>query len=190
MASAEPAGQDLFESAADQQRFLAVARLAYFTPVREYPPLGDRKAAATLAASGLMITVMLFFVGTIIDLFQHPRPLVTAAVGVLVVAIAGLLIAAAGNAFHALFLPVPPPPPGLAFYPQIAARDREEYRQAVKGLTHAEALDHMLNYNYSLATQSTIKFGLIVRAVTCLEITFILWLALMGVIALGGSTEG
>lgn len=172
---------------AERDRFLSIARLAYYTPVREYPPLGDRKAAATLAASGLMISVVLFFVQPIIALVEGPRRVVAAAVALLVAAIAGLLVAAAVNAFHALFLPAPPPPPGLAFYPQIAGREREEYRRAVKQVTHAEALDHLLNYNYSLASQSTIKFAMIERAVTCLEITFFLWLALMAVITLGGS---
>ena len=172
---------------ADLDRFLSVARLAYYTPVREYPPLGDRKAAATLAASGLMITVLLFFAPPIIALVDGPRPVLAAAVGVLIGTVASLLAVAAVNAFHALFLPPPPPPPGLAFYPQIAARDREEYREAVKKVTHAEALDHMLHYNYSLAFQSATKFRMVERSVTCLELTFVFWLALMAVIALGGS---
>lgn len=174
-------------SSAERDRFLAIARLAYYTPVREYPPLGDRKAAATLAASGLMVTVLLFFVEMIIRLVEDPRLHVSLPVGLIVLAIASLLVATAGKAFHALFLPVPPPPPGLAFYPQIAARDRQDYREAVKALTDDEALDHMLHYNYSLATQSTIKFRMIERAVDCLEATFILWLVLMALIALLGS---
>ena len=41
------------------------ARLAFFTPVREYPPLADRKASVLLAANGLMVTVLLTFSGAI-----------------------------------------------------------------------------------------------------------------------------
>ena len=43
------------------ERLLGPARLAYFTPVREYPPLGDRKSLTMLTLNGLMMTVMYLF---------------------------------------------------------------------------------------------------------------------------------
>jgi len=40
---------------------LGPARLAYFTPVFEQPTLADRKAMFILGASGLLVTVLMFF---------------------------------------------------------------------------------------------------------------------------------
>src|SRR5947209_18012161 len=52
----------------DMQAFVGMARLAYFTPLHEHPTLADRKATFILGANGLLITVLLFFIGPITTL--------------------------------------------------------------------------------------------------------------------------
>jgi hypothetical protein len=45
----------------DLATVLGPARLAFFTPVFEQPTLADRKAMFILGASGLLVTVLMFF---------------------------------------------------------------------------------------------------------------------------------
>jgi hypothetical protein len=168
------------------ESLLGAARLAYFTPVREYPPLGDRKAVALLAADGLMASVLLVFSGRIgAIILGKVQPLAWLTGGVLAT-LATLVLIGAWNAFAALTLPTPPMPDSLAYYPHIAALSPEEYRRRVRSLGHREALRAMLHYNYSLATLSVHKFRLVERSVSCVRGTFELWIVLLALVALGG----
>jgi hypothetical protein len=169
------------------ERLLGPARLAYFTPVREYPPLGDRKAVALLAAFGLMTTVLLVFAGRIGAMVERGwgSPLAWLA-GAILAALVSLVMVGARYAFAALVLPIPPMPDSLAFYPHIAALTADEYRRRVLALDHPRALRHMLHYNYSLATLSVAKFRLVERSFRCVRATFELWIALLVLIAARG----
>ncbi len=162
------------------------ARLAYFTPVREYPPLADRKASVLLAASGLMVTVLLTFSRPIAAIIDGDRPWASLLLLLVLIPLTTLMLMGAWFAFRALTRPIPPMPGSLAFYPHIAALERDEYRRQVKALDHDSAVAAMLHYNYSLATLSVVKFQLIERSIGCARLTFTLWMAfLLLVVVLG-----
>ncbi|WP_435010759.1 hypothetical protein P12x_002037 [Tundrisphaera lichenicola] len=160
------------------------ARLAYFTPVREYPPLGDRKASALLTAYGLMVTVLLTFsqdIGSIVS--GENRWAAVLLLGILA-PLAVLILIGAWYAFLALTRTIPPMPNSLAFYPHIAAQPLGGYLDRVKSLDQSSAVSAMLHYNYSLATLSVLKFRLIDRSIACVRATFKLWVVLMLMVAL------
>jgi hypothetical protein len=172
--------------ATDDERRLGALRLGYFTPVREYPPLADRKASALVAAYGLMVTVLLFFGGPIEAIIEGPDPIEAYATAAVLAALATLILVGAWNAFRALTRPIPPMPTSLAFYPHIAALPLDAYRAAVCGLDHDRALRAILHYNYSLATLSVAKFRLVERSIRCARGTFALWMLLLILITLLG----
>jgi hypothetical protein len=161
-----------------------VARLAFFTPVREYPPLADRKASALLAAYGLMVTVLLAFSETIESILTGPNPLATLLLLAVLLPLCVLMLLGAWNAFRALTRPIPPMPDSLAFYPHIAALSLGSYRDRVKGLDYRSAVTAMLHYNYSLATLSVAKFRLVERSIASARSTFELWVVLLLMIML------
>ena len=156
-------------------------RLALYAPVREYPPLGDRKALAVLATNGLMLTVALFFSAAINamvegdDRFGFGRYVTVIAL----VPFGVGMFWGTWAAFRALTLPMPKMPETLALFGDIARLDREEYRRRVLAVDYADALRAMLHYNYSLATLSASKFRLLNRAILCSKIMFPLWMALL-----------
>jgi hypothetical protein len=97
------------------------ARLAFFTPIREYPPLADRKASALLAAYGLMVTVLLTFSKAIEAIINGPNALASYFLLGILIPLSVLILRGAWYAFHALTRPIPPMPDSLAFYPHVAA---------------------------------------------------------------------
>ena len=109
------------------------ARLAYFTPVREYPPLADRKASVLLAAYGLMVTVLFTFAGPAEAILVGPRRWAAILLATVLVPLSLLILSGAWYAFRALTRPIPPMPDSLAFYPHIAALAPDQYREASEG---------------------------------------------------------
>jgi Family of unknown function (DUF5706) len=167
----------------DVATLLGPARLAYFTPVREYPPLGDRKAAVLLGANGLMVSVLLFFSRPIGRIVEGPRPWEARLVVTVLTPLVVLLLLGAWYAFRALTRPIPAMPPSLAYFPDIAALTREEYRRRILALDHRRAVRDMLHYNYSLAVLSVRRFRLVERSLFCSRATFELWILLLLMIA-------
>jgi hypothetical protein len=155
------------------------ARLAYFTPVREYPPLADRKASILLAAYGLMVTVLFVFAGPTRAILIGSRQWAAHLMAMVLLPLSTLILCGAWYAFRALTRPIPPMPDSLAFYPHIAALSPELYRRRVKDLDQNQAVTAMLHYNYSLATLSVEKFRLVERSITCARATFELWMLLL-----------
>jgi hypothetical protein len=160
------------------------ARLAYFTPVREYPPLADRKASVLLAANGLMVSVLLGFSGAIESIVEGPHRWAALLVVAALAPLSALILLGSWHAFLALTRPMPPMPESMAFYPHIAALSLGDYRDRVEGFDHPRAVEAMLHYNYSLATLSVAKFRLIDRSVARLRATFELWMVLLLLITL------
>lgn len=153
-----------------------------YTPVREYPPLADRKAVAVLATNGLMLSVLLFFSeaihGVVVggeDRFGIGRYVVILAV----VPFAIALLIGSWAAFRALTMPMPAMPTSMAFFGDIVRLDREEYRSRVKGISYREALTDILHYNYSLAILSLAKFRRINRAIICSKTMVPLWVSIL-----------
>jgi hypothetical protein len=165
---------------------LGPARLAFFTPVREYPPLGDRKAAVLVGANGLMFSVLLSFTGPIGRVVEGPHPWEARLVVAVLTPLAVLLLLGTWFAFRALTRPIPPMPASLAYFPDIAALTPQEYRRRVLELDYRRAVRDMLHYNYSLAVLSVQRFRLVERSISCARATFELWVVLMLLIAVFG----
>lgn len=172
-------------------RLLGPARLAYFTPVREYPPLGDKKASTLLSVTAVMITCVSLF-SSRLEMLLHGYDFLGWFTTVVLVSWFAVLLLCGWNAYVALTLPIPIPPlpdhepQSLAFYKVIAATAPEDYEREVRGMSHGRALRDILHYNYSLATLSVAKFRAIQRSVRYLCIAFSLWIALMLLIAMCG----
>lgn len=165
--------------------FMGAARLAYFTPVREFPPLGDRKASILLAINGLMIAVLFTFAPRAGKILTADGALAWVASGLF--AIWFVLIVVGGvMAFIALTMPIPAMPDSLAFFRHIRARRFEDYRAEVRSRSHGDAVRDMLNYNYSLAILSASKFRWINRATLLACAAFGVWMVLMMIFAVGG----
>jgi Family of unknown function (DUF5706) len=155
------------------------ARLAFFTPVREYPPLSDRKASVLLAADGLMVTALVTFSGSIEKILTGSDRWASVPLLTVLIALAALILLGAWYAFLSLTRPIPPMPDSMAFYPHIAAMTLEGYRSSVLDLDHPRAVRAMLDYNYSLATLSVEKFRLVDRSLALVRSTFALWTFLL-----------
>src|SRR5690348_12494956 len=157
--------QDHVEKAeGDMEAFAGMARLAYFTPLHEHPTLADRKATFILGATGLLITVLLFFIGPITNLVNRRESVLAIPFLVGLSTLAVLLLAAARWAYLGYVAPIPPMPDCLAFYRNIAQQPLDQYIRAMEGIDHETALCAVLNYNYSLAGQAAMKFRLVNRA--------------------------
>jgi Family of unknown function (DUF5706) len=163
---------------------LGAARLAYFTPVREYPPLADRKSSVLLAAYGLMVTVLLTSSMPIDSILTGPKVWASALLLAILTPLSILILLGAWYAFRALTRPIPAMPESLAFYPHIARNSAEEYSRRVKELDQVRAVEAMLHYNYSLATLCVEKFHLVERSITCARATFEMWVILLLMIVL------
>lgn len=158
---------------------LGPIRLALFTPVREYPPLADRKASALLAAFGLMSTVLLFFTDRFRTILTERGYLGDLLVFIPLAPLVVLITVGSWFAIRALMRPAPPMPESMANYPHIVGLGREAYRDRVRGMSYDEVLRDMLHYNYSVASLSAVKFRALDRSLRCLRLSFALWAVLM-----------
>jgi hypothetical protein len=167
---------------AEIARLLGPARLAYFTPVREYPPLGDRKSVMILSLCGLMVMVTCLFQKDIVSMLAGGA---AARFVVLLVGFSWLasVLLAAGYGFQALVRPIPAMGACTAFYKTIAAGSLADYHRILGALSHDDAMRAILNYNYSIAVLSAEKFRLIRKAIIYLCMTIALWMLLMILIA-------
>ena len=170
----------------DLAAVLGPARLAFFTPVFEQPTLADRKAMFILGASGLLVTVLIFFAPPLQSLARHSGRPVGLALMVAVLCVIALVLTAAVMAYVAYTRPLPPMPPTLALFREVSARDADAYVAAMYALDHRRAMRDMLHYNYSIATQAAGKFRLVNRSLACLRVAIPLWMMLLLVLAVWG----
>jgi hypothetical protein len=168
------------------RKLVGAARLAYYTPVHQHPPLADRKASFLLTASGVIVTVLLIFSGAIERMVRSPYWLASFLVLVLLFALLGAMAIAAWFAWRAFGLRIPPMPTSHAFFNDISRESFDEYSRKLKRIEHRQAIREMLHYNYSLATQAAIKFRLVNRAFACFRVVIVLWLFLLLMISLAG----
>ena len=162
------------------------ARLAYFTPVFEQPTLADRKAMFILGASGLMVTVLMFFSQSIQALAHRAGGSGTLALVVALACVVALVLTAAVTAYVAYRMPLPSMPTTLALFREVSSRGPDDYVAAMHALTHRRAMRDMLHYNYSVAIQAAGKFRLVNRAIACLRVAIPLWMTLLLVLAVWG----
>jgi hypothetical protein len=170
----------------DLAAVLGPARLAYFTPVFDQPSLADRKAMFILGASGLLVTVLMFFAPPLHTVARSGGRPATVALVAAILCVIGLVLTAAVAAYVAYTRPLPPMPPTLALFREVCARDADAYVAAMYALDHRRAMRDMLHYNYSVATQAAAKFRIVNRSLSILRVAILLWMVLLLVLAISG----
>lgn len=165
---------------------LGAARLAFYTPVRDYPPMADRKAGAILAADGLMLSVLLLFRLRFEAIIRGPSLVATYLVLFLIACLAVVLLRGASCAYRTLTMPIPSMPHSLAFFADIAKFGLDDYRAKLLSLSERDVVRSILDYNYSLADLSVRKFALVRRATSCVRAGFFFWVALILAVMIPG----
>jgi hypothetical protein len=164
---------------------LALAGIAYFAPLYEHAVLADRKAGFFMSAGGLMLTVLGFFVDRIVHIVSPGDPRAWA-FGLALAALVILIVLAGITAYVAFARLLPPTPPSLAVFRDIAARTPEAYARDVLALSHRQAFVDMLRYNHVVARWAAGKFRLVNRALAVLRVAIPLWMLLLLVLAISG----
>ncbi len=186
MTTTDLAAEDRFQNT---DALLGATRLAFFTPIRNYPSLADSKAKSILAADGLMISVFLIYHDRLVMLLHNDYLGVVFLILTLLASFSCLLLIGGFCAYIALTMPIPPMPESLAFFPEIARLSLDEYRSKITVLTHRQVVHKILIYNYSLATLCARKFALLRRAMACVRAQFFLWLVITLVAAFAGKVD-
>lgn len=168
----------------DIHAVLGPARLAYYTPTGELSPLAERKAVFLLGASGLIGTVMIFFLPRLAELIDSPSRVLSVTVILILPVLLVLLLAAAWFSYRAVTTGIPDMPDSPAYFRHVAGRSLEEYERQVRRLTHPEALRAILHYNYSIAQQAVRKFEHVKRSLRCMRVAILLWILLLLIIAI------
>jgi hypothetical protein len=186
-AALPPASPDDWTRGAPEQPAppLALLGIAYFAPLYEYAALADRKASFFMSAGGLMLTVLGFFLERIVALCPvslRSAWIVGGALAVLLV----LVVLAGVIAYVAFARLLPPTPPSLAVFRDIARRTLDEYARDVRALSHEQAFTDMLKYNHVVAHWAAGKFRLVNRALAMLQIAIPLWMVLLVALAISG----
>ena len=97
-----------------------------------------------------------------------------------------LVVIAAAIAYVSFSWLLPPTPPSLAVFRDIARRTPEEYARDVHALSHEQAFAEMLRYNHVLARWGAGKFRLVNRSLALLSVAIPLWMLLLLVLAIAG----
>jgi uncharacterized membrane protein len=165
---------------------LGPGRLAFFTPITEQPILADRKASFILAMTGLMTTVLMFFLTSIVKLVHSPTMPLRVCSIMMLACLAVLLILAAQWAYRGYVLAARPVDSSLAFYRNVGNLSAEEYQSAVRLLSHSDAVHAVLLYNHSVAIQAAGKYRHANRALRCMRWAIPIWMLVLIVIAVWG----
>lgn len=167
-------------------RVIGPGRLAFFTPITEQPILADRKATFILAMAGLMVTVLMFFLTSIVKLVHSPvLPLRAGSIAMLGVLLL-LLLLAVQWAYRGYVLAAKPVDSSLAFYRNVGAGPIERYQAAMERLGYPDALRAVLLYNHAVAVQALGKYRHANRALRCMRWAIPIWMLLLIVIAVWG----
>src|SRR5690348_15401204 len=168
------------------RQVIGPGRLAFFTPITEQPILADRKATFILAMAGLMITVLMFFLTSVVKLVHSPLlPLRIGSIAMLVVLMV-LLLLAVQWAYRGYVLAATPVDSSLSFYRNVGAGPIERYQAAMERLRHPDALRAVLLYNHAVAVQAVGKYRHANRALRCMRWAIPIWMLLLIVIAVWG----
>ena len=174
------------DSREEIEKLSGAARLAYFAPVQQYPPLADRKGAFLLTASGLLITILFLFSSALGRMMHNHNRIVAVAMLLLLGLLAILLLICGWNAWMSFTAPIPPMPSSLANFRDIAKGSMDDYSRRLREIGHAQAIRDMLNYNYSLAMQGATKFRYVQRAMACFKVALVLWMVVLMLITIAG----
>lgn len=162
---------------------LGPMRLAYYSPLNEQPVLADRKASFILGATGLIVTVLLFFLQPIAGVLRGPHTAVAAIMLTMLAVLSALLLVGARSAYAAYVLQLPPMPETLAFFRHVAQSPLAAYESRMLALGHGQALDAILHYNYSVANQAAAKFRHVGVALRCMRLAIPIWLLVLLLLA-------
>jgi hypothetical protein len=165
------------------EQLIASARLAFYTPVLDQPSVADRKATFLLTMTGLVATTLFLFVPTLAKVVAGPNRWVSLLAAVMISSLIGLLIGAAKYAFCAYVSPLPQRDE-LTFFRHIASRDLQTYTAELRGADLRKAVEAILHYNHSAATQAAAKYRGVDRAQTYMKYAMPLWMALLLLAAL------
>ena len=97
--------------------------------------------------------------------------------------LAALLLTAARSAYAGYVSPMPQQP-ALTFVRHVAARDLAAYVREVTSASADAAVDAVLHYNYSAATQAAAKYRNVNLALACMRWAIPLWMAVLLLVAL------
>jgi hypothetical protein len=183
--AAAPQPPSPYDWTRDREPPLALAGIAYFAPLYEYAVLADRKAGFSMSAGGLMLTVLGFFMSRVLHVLSGGGWLAWS-FGAILIGVAVLVIVAGVMSYVAFARLLPPTPPSLAVFRDIARRSPEEYARDVRALSHAQAFTDMLMYNHVVACWGAGKFRLVNRALTLLQVAIPLWMILLLTLAISG----
>ena len=89
----------------------------------------------------------------------------------------------ARSAYAAYVLPLPAMPETLAFFRHVAQSPLAAYESRMLALGHGQALDAILHYNYSVATQAAAKFRHVHVALRCMTLAIPLWMLVLLLLA-------
>lgn len=171
------------EGAVVDDQLLASARLAFYTPVVDQPSVADRKATFLLTMIGLVATTLFLFVPTLAQLIGGPNGWVATTAAALLSIVIGLLIGAAKYAFGA-YVSSLPQRDEPTFFRHIAASDFQTYVAELRDADLRRAVEAILHYNHSAATQAAAKYRGVDRAQAYMKYAMPLWMALLLLVAL------
>lgn len=158
------------------------ARMAFYTPVVDQPNLADRKATFLLTMSGLMATTLFFFLDGLATVIGGPNRAEGLVAAVLVSVLIGLLLAIATQAYSAYVTPLPKHP-ALSFPRHVGRLDAAAYAAGMAGLTTRDAVEAILHYNHSAATQAAAKYRGVNKALACARWAIPLWMTVLLLVA-------
>lgn len=165
------------------------AAITYRTPLQEHPPAADTKAGSILTLTGIMFTVLARLAPNVESILTRggwERPLAFA----LLAGFAAVTLYAVVHAFHTIAPRFPKAPPSLAFYGDIARLSRQEYVEKVKALSSEQALDQMIDYNYTVSAICVEKFRQLRMGMKAFKVAFPLWALLMGLVVMDEVAHG
>jgi hypothetical protein len=174
-----------YDWAAGREPPFALAGIAYFAPLYEYAVLADRKASFFMSAGGLMLTVLGFFIGRVVNVLSVGG-WVAWAFGAVLASVVVLVVVAGVTSYVAFATLLPPTPPSLAVFRDIARRSFDDYARDVRALSHAQAFTDAIRFNHVIAAWAAGKFRLVNRALALLRVAIPLWMLLLLVLAFSG----
>jgi hypothetical protein len=156
---------------------------AGFTPMNDQPGLADRKAMFVLAASGMLLSTLLFLAPKLHTLL---KPQATSLLMLAAVLAVVTLVTLAGRCAYAAYSMAVQPASGgnVMFVQNVAGITLDQFEREVRSHAAEDALMHTLEYNHTMARLGFAKFRLVGRALGCLRIALPIWMLLLLVLGL------
>lgn len=165
------------------------ALLAYRTPLQEHALACDGKAAAILAALGIMSTIVARYSSTVGNSLAQDPFLGKVVLG-LMIGFSLLGVLSIVQAFQTLLPRFPPAPRSLAFFGDILRLTREQYIAEVEAMPDDQALEHILIFNHTLSVILDQKLTHVVRCMKLYQYAAFAWLGALLMLFVRGIIYG